>query len=69
MYVYIDVVYLYKCITGQSFNLHKKFTLIERLSNIHTANEDTLKVPLKQFGIKKLETLLPKELNQKLNND
>ena len=69
MYVYIDVVYICICITGQSFNLHTKFTLIEQLSNIHTANEDTLKVPLKQFGIKKLETLTSKDLNQKLNND
>ena len=54
-----------------SFNQHAKFTLIERLSNIHTTDKDTLKFWLKRredFWIQKLETLTPKGLKQELNN-
>ena len=29
--------------SGHSFNMHAKFTLIEQLSNIDTADKDTLK--------------------------
>ena len=56
---------------GHSFNLHAKFTLIERLSNIHTTDKDILKFRLKRredFWIQKLETVTPKGLNQELNN-
>ena len=55
---------------GHSFNLHAKFTLIEKLSNIHTPKKDTLKFRLKcneNFWIKKLETLTAKGLNQEFN--
>ena len=31
---------------GNSFNLHAKFTLIEKLNNIHTSDRDTLKYRL-----------------------
>ena len=56
---------------GCSFNLHTKFTLIEQLTNIHTAGKETLKFRLKSredFWIQKLKTLTPKGLNQELNN-
>ena len=56
---------------GHSFNLHAIFTLIEQLSNIHKTNKDNLKFRLKRredFWIQKLETLIPKWLNQELNN-
>ena len=55
---------------GHSFNLHAKFTLIEQLSNIHTADKETLKLRLKRcedFWIQNLETLRTKGLNQELN--
>ena len=50
---------------------HAKFTLIEQLSNIHTTDKETLKLLLKlreYLWIQKLETLIPKGLNQELNN-
>ena len=56
---------------GHSFNPHAKFTIIEQLRNIRTANSGTLKFRLKRhedFWIQKLETLTPKGLNQELNN-
>ena len=56
--------------SGDSFNLHAKFTLIEELSNIHTTDKDTLEFPLKRrkdFWFQKLETLAPKGLNQELD--
>ena len=56
---------------GHSFSLHAKFTLIEQLSSIHTTDKDTIKFRSKRrqgFWIQKLETLIPKKPNQKLNN-
>ena len=56
---------------GHSFNLHAKFKLIKQLSNIHATDKETLKLQLKRcedFLIQKLETLIPKGLNQELNN-
>ena len=49
-----------------SFKLHAKFKSIEKLSTIHVTNNYTLKFRLKcheDFTIKKLETLIPKELS------
>ena len=57
--------------SGNSFNLHAKFTLVEQLSNIHTTDKDTLKFRLKHredFWIQKLEMLTPEELQEELNN-
>ena len=57
--------------SGDSFNLHAKFILIEQLNNIYTTDKETLKFRLKyreDFWIQKLETLTPKGLNQELNN-
>ena len=56
---------------GHSFNIHAKFKLIKQLSNIHATDKETLKLQLKRcedFLIQKLETLIPKGLNQELNN-
>ena len=56
---------------GHSFNLHAKFTLIEQLSNMHTADKETLRFRLtwrEDFWIQKLETLTPKGLNKELSN-
>ena len=55
---------------GHSFDLHAKFTLSEKLSILHTTDNDTLKFRLKSrkdFWIQKLETLTPNGLNQELN--
>ena len=51
----------------QLFNLHGKFSLMKQLINIYTTNKNNLKFQLKHhrnFWIKKLEMLTPKELNQ-----
>ena len=56
---------------GHSFNLHAKFTVIQRLSNTRTKDRDILKFRLKRredFSIQKLETLTPIGLNQELSN-
>ena len=53
------------------FNLHAKLKLIKQVSNIHATDKETLKLQLKRredFWIQKLETLVPKGLNQELNN-
>ena len=49
---------------------HAKFTLIEQLTEISNVSKDTLRLRIKRrdFWIIKLETLVPKGLNQELNN-
>ena len=56
---------------GHNFNKHAKFTLIEQINNTINTDIDTIKIRLKRreyFWILKLDTLTPRELNQKLNN-
>ena len=53
-----------------TFSKHGKFIIIEQLRNINTIPTETLKLRLKErgtFWIKKLKTLTPYGLNQKLN--
>ena len=50
---------------------HARFNLIEQLAEISNVSRDTLRLRLKRredFWIIKLEKLVPKGLNQKLNN-
>ena len=64
--------------SAQSFKIndhnvmeHARFNLIEQLAEISNVSRDTLRLRLKRredFWIIKLEKLVPKGLNQKLNN-
>ena len=53
---------------------HPKFTLTEQLREASIVSKDALRLQLKRlkqqkdFWINKLETLIPKGLNQELNN-
>ena len=56
---------------NHKFKEHARFNLIEQLAEISNVSRDTLRLRLKRredFWIIKLETLVPKRLNQELNN-
>ena len=54
----------------QNFKKHAKLTLIDQINNTINTDINTIKIRLKKredFWILKLDTLIPKRLNQELN--
>ena len=55
---------------GHNFNKHAKFTIIDKMVNLHGSKEALQKVLVKReyFWIQKLEILVPFDLNKNLAN-